>query len=176
MRWPVLVAREFITRAVADAGAPVAVADLTTAVGELEAMFADANVTGVVHCSPALLPALAHDLATRTGGGWRAPAGHLLVVDGGYRPVLGDDTLVATSGVFGWRGRSEWTHGRTPPQGRRRRRRQSPSAPGKGHHGHRHRENVGSRPCHRVPVSRRRRCCFMNTLSDPRYKSGGYCG
>jgi DNA invertase Pin-like site-specific DNA recombinase len=43
--------------------------------------------------------------------------------------------------------------------GRKRRRRQSPSAPGEGHRGHRHRQDVGSLPRHRVPVSRRQCCC-----------------
>lgn len=106
MRWPVLVAREFAARLVADAGGPLLVDDLTEAVGELEALFAEQNVTGVVHCSPFLLPHLvSHMLATRGGvGGYMTASGHAIVADGGYRPVLGDNLLVATSSpLFGWR-------------------------------------------------------------------------
>ena len=66
MRWPNLAARDFITRVVADAGAPVAVSDLVEAVGELESVFADHNVLGVIHAAPKLLPALAHDLVIRS--------------------------------------------------------------------------------------------------------------
>lgn len=106
MREPVMVAREFAARLVADAPVPgrVAVADLTAAVGELEAMFAAANTVGVIHASPFLLPHLvSHVLVSRSGVGWVTASGHLVVVDGGYRPVLGDDLLIGTSPLLGWR-------------------------------------------------------------------------
>jgi hypothetical protein len=80
------------------------VADLVEAVGELEAVLADLNVVGVIHASPALLaPLVSRLLVTRTGTALRTPGGHALVVDGGYRPVFGDDLLIATSPTFGWR-------------------------------------------------------------------------
>lgn len=104
MREPVLVARAFAERAALDAGTPTPVADLVEAVGELEAVLADLNVVGVIHASPALLAALVSRLlVTRTGTGLRTPGGHALVVDGGYRPVLGDGLLIATSPTSGWR-------------------------------------------------------------------------
>ncbi|MCH9728735.1 MAG: hypothetical protein K0U84_03460 [Actinomycetia bacterium] len=104
LREPVLLAREFVTRAETDAGTPTAADDLVAAVGELESVLADANVVGVIHLAPKLLPALArYNLAQRTGAGWRSPGGHVLVADGGYTPVLSDDTMLATSALFGWR-------------------------------------------------------------------------
>lgn len=106
MREPVLVAQQFAYRLAEDATAPTPVADLTDAVGELEAMFADANTLGVIHASPYLLPHLvSHVLVSRGGGGGYVTAsGHRLVVDGGYRPVLGDALMVATSApLYGWR-------------------------------------------------------------------------
>lgn len=106
MREPNMVAREFAGRLLIDAGAPIAVGDLVEAVGEIECLFADANVVGAVHCSPFLLPQLvAHVLVSRSGvGGWVTPPGHLVIADGGYRPVLGNALLIATSRpLFGWR-------------------------------------------------------------------------
>jgi hypothetical protein len=35
------------------------------------------------------------------------PAGHVLVIDGGYRVALGADLLIATSAPFGWRNQVE---------------------------------------------------------------------
>ncbi|MCV7090075.1 hypothetical protein [Mycobacterium interjectum] len=106
IREPNLVAREFAGRLLVDAGAPIAGGDLIEAVGEIECLFADANVVGAVHCSPFLLPHLvSHVLITRGGvGGWLTPGGHAVIFDGGYRPVLGDSLLIATSRpLWGWR-------------------------------------------------------------------------
>lgn len=105
VRESVLLAREFATRLVQDVGTPTPVADLTEAVGELEAELADANTVGVIHCSPFLLPHLvSHVLVTRSGAGFTTASGHRLIVDGGYREVLGDALMVATSApLFGWR-------------------------------------------------------------------------
>lgn len=103
---PTMVAREFSSRLLLDAGAPIAGGDLAEAIGEVECLFANTNGIGAVHCSPFLLPHLvSHNLVSRSGvGGWLTPSGHLLVVDGGYRAVLGDALLVCTSRpLFGWR-------------------------------------------------------------------------
>jgi hypothetical protein len=108
MRWPIMVAREFGIRILADAGLAgvLAAPDLVAAVGEAEAVFADENVTGMIHASPFLLPHLtSHVLVSRGGvGSWVTPGGHTLIVDGGYRTTFGDDTLVLTSApLWGWR-------------------------------------------------------------------------
>jgi hypothetical protein len=107
LREPVLVAEDFINRIAADAGTPTTATDLVDAIGELEDAFADTNTSGLIHAAPKVLPALVHaQLLTRSGaGGWVTPAGHRLVVDGGYKSTLGDGTLIATSAVFGWRTR-----------------------------------------------------------------------
>lgn len=110
MRWPILIAREFGSRILGDAGAPLLVDDLTEAIGEIECLFAEQNTFGAVHCSPKLLPHLAsHMLAVRGGvGGYVTVGGHNLIVDGGYRPVLGDALLIATSSpLFGWRNQAQ---------------------------------------------------------------------
>lgn len=105
MREGVLSARQFAARLVEDVPSPVPVDDLTEAVGELETMFAEANVLGVIHCSPFLLPHLtSHVLVARGGmGGYATASGHTVVVDGGYAHTLGDDLMVATSALYGWR-------------------------------------------------------------------------
>lgn len=104
VREPLMVAREFAYRLLADAGAATAVTDLVDAVAEVESVFADHNATGVVHVSPRLLTHLAAALVvSRSGGGWVTPSGHTVIADGGYAPVLGDTTLVLTSAVYGWR-------------------------------------------------------------------------
>jgi len=104
MREPVMVAREFAERLLADAGAPTPADDLTDAIGELECIFAEANTTGVIHASPKLSPHLvSHMLVSRSGIGWATPSGHTVVVDGGYRAALGDSLFIASSALFGWR-------------------------------------------------------------------------
>lgn len=50
---------------------------------------------------------VAAHLVTRSGPRWITPAGHALVLDGGYRAGLGQ-TLVDTSApLFGWRDQPE---------------------------------------------------------------------
>ncbi|WP_236728513.1 hypothetical protein [Mycolicibacterium obuense] len=107
MREPVMVARQFAARLLVDAddlGTTPAVDDVVGALAHLEAEFADANVLGYIHASPAWLPVfVAAQLLTRSGTRWATPGGHALVFDGGYRAGLGD-TLVGTSApLFGWR-------------------------------------------------------------------------
>lgn len=104
MREPAMVASEFATRIKADAGTPTAAPDLVAAVGEIEAALADTNTLGYVHIGAKLLaPLVSGLLAQRTTTGWKTPAGHTIVIDGGYTAKLGSDTLVATSAPFGWR-------------------------------------------------------------------------
>lgn len=77
---------------------------MVAALAHIEAEFAEANVLGYVHASPAWLPVfVAAQLITRSGAKWTTPGGHALVFDGGYRAGLAG-TIVATSApLFGWR-------------------------------------------------------------------------
>jgi len=107
LRESVMVAREFAGRLLTDAAELVtilATEDVVAALAHIEAAFAEANVTGLVHLSSAWLPVLvSRHLLARSGTRWTTPAGHALVLDGGYRTGLGS-TLVATSApLFGWR-------------------------------------------------------------------------
>jgi len=104
VRESVVVGRDFADRLLADAGTPTSAEDAVAALGHLEGVLAEANTIALVHASPVLLPVLvsAH-LVTRSGAGWVTPAGHSLVIGGGYLTGLGA-TLVATSApLFGWR-------------------------------------------------------------------------
>jgi hypothetical protein len=97
------IEREFAARLLLDAGAADPAADLTEAVGMLEAAFAVSNTLGFIHASAALAaPAESARLILRSGSTLKTPLGHTWVFGGGYVEGL-DTTLVATSQVFGWR-------------------------------------------------------------------------
>jgi hypothetical protein len=103
MRESLMVARQFADRLLTDA-VPEVVDDVVTALSHLEGEFAEANAVGFVHLSPEWLPVLvAEHLVTKSGAKWLTPAGHTLILDGGYRAGLGA-TMVATSApLLGWR-------------------------------------------------------------------------
>lgn len=101
------VEREVAERLLIDAAATpegiTSAADLTLAVGQLEAAFALTNTVGLIHAGIQwLAPLTEARLVSRTGTSWTSPAGHRWVFGGGYVEGL-DDTLVATSPTFGWR-------------------------------------------------------------------------
>lgn len=100
------VEREFAARLLLDAadlGPVPTVADMTAAMGALEAAMAKTNTLGYFHLGTQWAAALASaHLISRTGTGWTTPMGHRLILGGGYVEGLGD-TLVATSAPFGWR-------------------------------------------------------------------------
>lgn len=110
------VEMEFAVRALLDAGAPTAVANITAAVSKLEGALANTNTIGQIHASAELAAyAAAAQLITRNGSVLKTPLGHTWVFGGGYIAGLGAK-LVATSPTYGWRGpvkliptiRSEW--------------------------------------------------------------------
>lgn len=110
------VEMEFAVRALLDAGAPTAVADITAAVSKLEAALAKTNTLGQIHASAEWAAYAAQaGLITRNGSVLKTPLGHTWVFGGGYIAGLGAK-LVATSPTYGWRGpvqvretiRSEW--------------------------------------------------------------------
>ncbi|WP_133690958.1 hypothetical protein [Mycobacterium sp. BK086] len=87
-----------------DAGTPADVDNLVAAVGYLEAKFAQTNTLGLIHASAKwAAPAAQAQLVVRTNSVLKTPLGHTWVFGGGYVDTL-DDTLVATSPTFGWRG------------------------------------------------------------------------
>lgn len=100
------VEREFAARLLLDAadlGPVQTVADVTAAVGALEAAMAMTNTLGHFHLGMQWAAALASaHLLVRTGTGFVTPMGHRLILGGGYVDGLGG-TLVATSQPFGWR-------------------------------------------------------------------------
>ncbi len=94
----------FATRMLSDAGTPGTPPDLVAAVASLESALAVTNTVGVIHASPLYAAYAAQaQLITRSGSVLRTPLGHQWVFGGGYVDGL-EDTLVATSPVFGWRG------------------------------------------------------------------------
>lgn len=100
---PVAAESQFAERMLADAPALPAAGDLVDAVGALEAALAATNTLGFVHASPRWLArASASQLVVRSGS-LKTPGGHQWVFGGGYVDAL-EDTLVATSQPFGWRG------------------------------------------------------------------------
>ncbi|ORV89048.1 hypothetical protein [Mycolicibacterium iranicum] len=107
LRESVVVARQFAARLLVDAAdldATPAVPDVVAALAHIEAEFAEANVVGYVHASPAWLPVfVAAQLITRAGARWTTPGGHALVFDGGYRAGLGDTIVAISAPLFGWR-------------------------------------------------------------------------
>lgn len=101
------VEREFSERLLSDAAATpegiTSAADLTLAIGQLEAAFALTNTVGVIHLGAQWAAVAAESrLLVRSGIGFTTPLGHRLVFGGGYTDGLGG-TLVATSPTFGWR-------------------------------------------------------------------------
>ena len=91
-------------RLLADAGTPGAAASIVETVGLLEAAFAKTSTTGLIHASAGLAAVAAEKgLVTRSGAKLLTPLGHQWVFGGGYVDTL-DDTLVASSPTFGWRG------------------------------------------------------------------------
>lgn len=101
------VEREFAERLLIDAAATAegitSAADLTLAIGQLEAAFALTNTVGVIHLGAQWATVAAEArLMVRSGTAFTTPLGHRLVFGGGYVDGLGD-TLVGTSTTFGWR-------------------------------------------------------------------------
>lgn len=95
------------TRLVTDAGAADTAADIVEAVGLLEAALSLTSTTGLIHASAGLAAAAANaQLITRSGAKLLTPLGHQWVFGGGYVTTL-DQTLVATSQTFGWRGEAQ---------------------------------------------------------------------
>jgi hypothetical protein len=84
----------------ADAQTTVTAASVTEAVSILETEMAKAGMTGYIHASPKWAAYLAESRLSLSG---KSPMGHTWVFGGGYVEGLGD-TLVATTGLYGWRG------------------------------------------------------------------------
>lgn len=101
---PLVVEAKFAERLLADVGSTGSAADITRAVGQLEALLAKTNTLGVIHAG-AQWAAVAStaQLIVRNGSVLKTPLGHTWAFGGSYVDGLGD-TLVATSPVFGWRG------------------------------------------------------------------------
>jgi len=98
------VETEFAARLLADAGATTGVHSIVEAVSVLEAKLAATNTLGLIHASPQWAAYAAEaQLIVRNGTVLKTPMGHLWVFGGGYIDSL-EDTLVATSPTFGWRG------------------------------------------------------------------------
>lgn len=94
----------FAVRLLSDAGTPGEPVDVVAAVASLEGQLAATNTLGVIHASAGLAAYAAQaQLIIRSGSVLRTPLGHQWVFGGGYVDGL-EDTLVATSPVFGWRG------------------------------------------------------------------------
>lgn len=97
------------------AGAEDTADDLVGALGHLEGLLAETNTVGVIHASATWAASAAQaNLVRWTGGKMLTPMGHQWVFGGGYVGAL-QDTLVATSPVFGWRGQ---VHTKEEPYGR----------------------------------------------------------
>lgn len=104
MRESVMVARQLADRLLVDAGSPEVVDDAVTALAHIEGEFSDANAVGFVHLSPEWLPVLVSaQLVSKSGTKWVTPAGHTLVLDGGYRAGLGTAMVATSAPLFGWR-------------------------------------------------------------------------
>lgn len=93
-------------RMLTDAGTPGTATDIVGAVGQLEALLAQTDTLGFIHASAAWAAKAAQAfLIVRSGSTLKTPLGHTWVFGGGYVGVDGlDDTLVATSPTFGYRG------------------------------------------------------------------------
>jgi hypothetical protein len=84
----------------ADAPTTVTAASVTEAVSILETELAKAGVTGYLHASPKWAAYLAESRLSLSG---KSPMGHTWVFGGGYADTL-EDTIVATTPLYGWRG------------------------------------------------------------------------
>lgn len=101
---PNAVEDTFAARLLTDAGTPDTAADIVGAVGHLEGLLAKTNTLGFIHASATWAASAAQaQLIVRSGAALKTPLGHTWVFGGGYVDAL-DDTLVATSPTFGWRG------------------------------------------------------------------------
>jgi hypothetical protein len=101
------VEMDLAVRALADAGAPTAVADITAAVSKLEELLADTNTVGQIHAAAGWAAYAAQaQLIFRSGSTLKTPLGHTWVFGGGYKAGLGAK-LVATSPTYGWRGEAK---------------------------------------------------------------------
>jgi hypothetical protein len=81
-----------------------AAADVIEAVSQLEIEISDQGVNAaIIHANPKWAAYLvAARLVQLRADGWHSPLGHLFVFGAGYIDAL-DDTLVATTPVYGWR-------------------------------------------------------------------------
>lgn len=103
---PNAVEAALATRMLADAGTP-ADANLTWAIGQLEAALAETNTIGVIHAGAQWATSAAQaNLIIRSGTSLKTPLGHTWAFGGGYVDALGS-TIIATSPVYGWRSRVE---------------------------------------------------------------------
>lgn len=92
-------------RMLADAPAPVAVADLRDALSYLEGQLALTGTLGIVHANPELA-SQEFGLVVGNGPQFRTPLAHRWVFGGGYVSTLGsggNEVLIATSPLYGWR-------------------------------------------------------------------------
>lgn len=106
LREQYLVEREFAARLLADAAALAdgiaSVPDVRAAIGYLEDAMAETSTYGVFHARPAIASE-EWGLVLPRGQALTSPLGHQWVFGGGYVDTL-DDTIVATSLLYGWRG------------------------------------------------------------------------
>jgi len=95
----------FATRLLNDAGTLPSTADFIAALGALEVAIAKTRIQAYIHASPRVAAQAAFNqvLLQDDHGQWHTPLGSMWVFGGGYDGLL-DDTLVATSQPYGWRG------------------------------------------------------------------------
>lgn len=100
---PLALETLFAARLLADAGTPTSASSFVAAVGVLEGILARTNTLGVIHAGAQWAAvAAAANLVIRSGTRLVSPLGHTWVFGGGYVDTL-ENTLVATSPLFGWR-------------------------------------------------------------------------
>ncbi|WP_280332878.1 hypothetical protein [Nocardia wallacei] len=99
---PLLVESAFAARLLTDAGAPIVVPDLATAIGTLEEFLGEHGYTGYIHASRRWASAAGNLNAASGSGLMRTNLGNTWVFGGGYADALGA-TLVATGALFAWR-------------------------------------------------------------------------
>ena len=101
LREPVAAETEFAARLLADGPAPQTAPTLKAAVGYLEGELARTGTLGVIHAG-AQWASQEFGLVNKSGTRLVSPLGHTWVFGGGYVDTL-ENTLVATSPLFGWR-------------------------------------------------------------------------